>query len=196
MDERECQSQAARIEALIQEVTAFPDQQMRARTEELLHALLEMYGTGLLRILEMTAQAENAGQALIETFAGDELVGSLLLLHGLHPARLEERISQAIEKLRPSVQKQGSTIEFSRVEDSVAYLRLSSSARGCASSMNALRQTVEGAIYGAAPDLDEIRFEGTGAPQQTAIPVKFVPRRKHAPTTPASAPAACSFRTR
>ena len=34
MDERECQNQAARIEALIQEVAAFPDQQMRARTEE------------------------------------------------------------------------------------------------------------------------------------------------------------------
>ena len=185
MDERECQNQAARIEALIQEVAAFPDQQMRTRTEELLHALLEMYGAGLLRMLEMTAQAQHAGQELIETFAQDELVGSLLLLHGLHPAGLEERILQAIARLQPSVQKQGSTIEFSRVENGVAYLRLSGNTRGCASSLNALKQTVEGTIYSAAPDLDEIRFEG---PQQTAIPVKFVPRRQRAAATAASEP--------
>src|SRR5213082_2432546 len=87
---------AARIETLVQEVAAFPDPHARATTEELIQALLDMYGEGLARILELTAQSEASGHALIETFAGDELVSSLFLLHGLHPIDLGTRIARAL----------------------------------------------------------------------------------------------------
>jgi Fe-S cluster biogenesis protein NfuA len=180
MDERECQGQAARIEALLQEVAALPEPRVRARVEELLRALLDMYGAGLTRMVEMAGRAEVAGQALLQTFAGDELVGSLLLLHGLHPVGLEERVRQAIEKIRPSVQKQGGKLELLRVEERAVTLSLllTGGCQGCGSSTQALKQTIENAVYGAAPELDELCFEETAMPQHAAIPVTFVPPRR------------------
>ena len=178
MDEREGQQQAARIEALMQEVVAFPEPRARAKMEELLHALLEMYGAGLQRMIEMTAQAESAGQALLQTFAGDELIGSLLLLHGLHPVGLEERVRLAIEKLRSSTQARGGTIELVRVEHGAAFLRLAGNRQGCAASTQAFKQTVENAIYNAVPDLDELHIEEAAEAKRVGIPVKFIPPRR------------------
>lgn len=178
MDVRERQSQAARIEQLIQELAAFPDPQMHAKTEELLYALLDMYGEGLAHILEMTAQAETAGQTLIETFARDELVGSLLLLHGLHPVELETRIHLALDKIHSSMQARGVSVKLTCIEKGVASLWLTGNCHGCSSSVSALKQTIEAAIYSAAPDLDGIRFEEDAASQRKAIPVKFVPPRR------------------
>lgn len=186
MDERECRNQAARIEELIQEVTAFPDQHVRSRIEELLHALLGMYGAGLTRMVAMVAETELTGKVLLQQFAGDELVGSLLLLHGLHPVGLEERIRQAIEKLRPSAQTQGGTLELIRVEDGAAVLQLAGARRGCGASTQALKQTIESAIYDAAPELDEVRVEEVAAPQRVGIPVRFVSPRKQKEQTSAS----------
>jgi Fe-S cluster biogenesis protein NfuA len=179
MDVREHQSQAARIEALLQEVAAFPDPQGRSTMEELLRALLDMYGEGLAHMLEITARAEESGQTLIERFACDELVGSLLLLHGLHPVDLETRIHQILEKLQPSVRSQGGMVEFVRLEAGTLFLRLTDGGcHSCQSSGEALRRMVEEAVANAAPDLDEIRIEGTATSRQAAIPVKFVPRRQ------------------
>lgn len=173
------QSQAARIEALLQEMATFPEPQVRMKIEALLQALLDIYGEGLKRILEVIAQAETTGQALIERVASDELVGALLLLHGLHPIDFETRLLQALEHIQPMVQSHGGALEFVRFEnDSVAIVRLTSGGcRGCQSSQATLKQEVEEALYSSVPDLDEIRIEGDAAPQQVNIPVKFLPPR-------------------
>ena len=188
MDERECRKQAARIEGLIQEVAALPDARLRARVEDLLHGLLEVYGAGLTRIVEMVAQNEQVGQALLQLFAGDELVASLLLLHGLHPVGLDERLHQAIEKMRSVAQAQGGTLELIRVADGVAELRLAGKRQCCGSSAQTLRQTIEEAIYDAAPELDEVRIEEVAQPQRVGIPVRFVSPRKQKEQTVASIP--------
>ena len=84
--------QAARIETLVQDVAEFSDPHARATAEELVQALLDMYGEGLARLLEITAETEASGLALIDTFASDELLSSLFLLHGLHPLDIETRV--------------------------------------------------------------------------------------------------------
>jgi hypothetical protein len=70
MDER-----VARVERLLEEVDE--------RGEELVQALLDMYGEGLRRILARTDPA-----VLVE----DELLSELLLLHDLHPVPLDARV--------------------------------------------------------------------------------------------------------
>src|SRR5256712_13067666 len=106
-DLQEHQRRAARMEALIQEVATFPDPQARATTEELIQALLDMYGEGLARMLELTAQSEASGYALIETLASDDLLSSLFLLHGIHPIDIETRIVQALDEVRPYLKSHG-----------------------------------------------------------------------------------------
>src|SRR5213078_3372114 len=153
-------------------VAAFPDPHARATTEELVQALLEMYGEGLARLLELTAETEASGLALIDTFASDELLSSLFTLHGLHPLDIETRIMQALDEVRPFLKSHGGNVEFVRVENGIAHLRLQGSFHGCSSST--LELAIEEAIYKAAPDLDGLQVEGVPDPQpRPGIPVIF-----------------------
>ncbi len=183
------QRRAERIEALIQEVATFSDPQARATTEELVQALLDMYGEGLATILELTVQTAASGRALIEAFANDELVGSLLLLHGLHPLDIETRIARALVEVRPYLKSHGGNVELVKVEDGIAYLRLEGSCQGCLSSTHTLKRTIEEAIYRAVPDLDGLKVEGVTEPppRPAGVPITFVPpRRNKEKTRPAA----------
>ena len=183
MDVRERQHLAKQIEALIQEVAAFPDAQARTKTEELLHTLLEIYGEGLKRVIELTAQAED-GQTLLAAFIKDETVESLLLLHGLHPVKLETRLQEALEGIHLKAQE--GSVELLHVEDGIAEVRLVNSGHGCSASSGALRQRVEAAIYRAAPDLDELRIEEQTKTTPKFIPLARVNARKHQENAPVS----------
>ncbi len=180
---------AARIETLVQEVAAFPDPHARATTEELVQALLNMYGEGLARLLELTAQAEASGLALIDTFASDDLLSSLFLLHGLHPLDIEMRVVQALDEVRPYLQSHGGNVELVKVEDGIAHLRLQGSCHGCPGSTMTLKLAIEEAIYKAAPDLDGLQVEGvTDPPPRPGVPVTFVPPRRHKDSSPSTEP--------
>ena len=177
---QEYHHQAARIETLIQEVAAFPDPHARDTTQELVQTLLDMYGEGLARLLEITAQTEASGIALIDTFTSDDLLGSLFLLHGLHPIDIETRVMQALDEVRPYLKSHGGNVEFVKVEDGIAHLRLQGSCHGCPGSTITLKLAIEEAIYKAAPDLDGLQVEGVAdPPPRPGIPVTFVPSRRH-----------------
>ena len=185
-DLQEHQRRADRIEKLIQEVALFTDAHARATTEELIQTLLDMYGEGLARILEISAQNEVSGPTLIEMFAQDELISSLFLLHGLHPINIEARIARALVEVRPYLKSHGCNVELVRVENGVAYVRLETSGNGRHSSTITLQHTIEEAIYKAAPDLDGIQVEGITDPsRRTGIPVTFVPPRRQKASIPA-----------
>jgi Fe-S cluster biogenesis protein NfuA/nitrite reductase/ring-hydroxylating ferredoxin subunit len=165
---------------LVQEIAAFPDPHARATAEELVRALVDMYGEGLARLLELTAETEASGLALIDTFASDELLSSLFLLHGLHPLDVETRILQALDEVRPYLKSHGGNVELVGVEDGVAHLRLQGSCHGCPSSTITLKLAIEDAIYKAAPDLDRLEVEGvTDPPPRPGMPVTFVPPQRH-----------------
>ena len=88
-----------RIQALIEKIEAVPDAASRALMQECLHSLLELYGDGLERIMD------HAGDELRQAFAQDEIVRALLLVHGLHPVPVEERLAGALESVRPYMGK-------------------------------------------------------------------------------------------
>lgn len=181
-DMQERQRRAERIEELISEVSEFSDPHARDIAEELIQALLDLYGEGLARILELSVQTGAPGYKLVESLAGDELVGSLLLLHELHPKDVETRVVQALDEVRPYLKSHGGNVELIGVEDGVARLRLEGSCHGCSSSTMTLKLTIEEAIFKAAPDLDRLEVEGvTDPPRPSAragTPVTFVPPRK------------------
>ena len=156
----ESRLRAERIETLIQEVSVFSDTHARETTEELMQCLLDMYGEGLAHILEITVQAEAAGFALVKSFARDDLVGSLLLVHDLHPVDLETRILRALDEVRPQLKLHSGNVEFVKLEDGVAYLRLEGSCHGCPSSTITLKQLIEETLLKIAPDLERLEVEG------------------------------------
>ncbi|MBV8821760.1 MAG: NifU family protein, partial [Ktedonobacteraceae bacterium] len=183
-DVQEHQRRAERIESLIQEVANFPDPHAREATEELLQALLDMYGEGLARVLEITEEKGDVGHALIASFASDDLLASLFLLHGLHPIDLETRLARALDEVRPYLKSHGGNVELLRVENGVAYLRLQGSCHGCPSSAMTLKLAIEESIHKAAPDLEGLEVEGVTEPKAPAIPVSFVRRQKDTTASP------------
>jgi Fe-S cluster biogenesis protein NfuA/nitrite reductase/ring-hydroxylating ferredoxin subunit len=149
-----------RVESLIGEVEQLADPAARSHTKEILQALLDMQGAGLERILEHIAEAGETGFAIIDALASDDLVGSLLLLHGLHPLDIETRVRQALDKVRPYLRSHGGNVELLSVTDGLVRMRMQGSCNGCPSSAMTLKLAIEEAIYEKAPDVAAIEVEG------------------------------------
>jgi Fe-S cluster biogenesis protein NfuA len=167
-EEKAFQRLSQRIERLIARIEAAPDPSVRADALELTRSLMELHGAGLDRMMEIVARAGASGYALMEDFAGDDLVAGLLLLYGLHPHDLRARVMKALDETRPFLQSHGGDVELLGVTDGTVRLRLAGSCRSCSSSTMTLKLAIERAIYDAAPDVNEIVTEGQIAPNGPA----------------------------
>jgi Fe-S cluster biogenesis protein NfuA len=172
IEETEVQKQAQQIESLIREAEALADPDLRARTVALVRSLMDFHAAGLERLMEIIADSGDPGRALFDGFARDNLVANLLMLYGLHPLDFETRVRQALDKVRPSLNARGVSIELLGSADGVVRLRLHESPHASRSSLLAHKATIEGAILEAAPDVIGIQVEGAAARQ---TPVSFVP---------------------
>jgi Fe-S cluster biogenesis protein NfuA len=178
LDARELQARLQRLDALIREAERFADPAARAHTRQIVQTLLDLHGLGLDRLLRHVAEAGEAGRRILDACAGDEAVGGLLLLHGLHPLDVETRVRQALEGVRPYLRSHGGNVELLGVEGGVVRLRLQGSCHSCPSSSVTMQQTIEEAIYGKAPEVTAVEVEATpeappaeaGAPR-IALPV-------------------------
>jgi Fe-S cluster biogenesis protein NfuA len=159
-DDSKLRDRLQRIDALLLEVDGQADSAGRARTTEIVQVLMEFHGAGLERMLERLASEGEAGQQIIDSLAQDELIGSLLLLYGLHPLDLDTRVRQALEKVRPYLHSHGGNVELLGIEGGIVRLRLQGSCHGCPSSAMTVKQTIEEAIHEKAPDIAAIEVEG------------------------------------
>ncbi len=181
LEHKEFQQRMTRIENLVRDIEgiAAPAAQVAAKT--LLQTVLELYGAGLERMFEIIYASEVGGQDLIDELGQDELVGSILLLHGLHPFSLETRVTMALEKVRPYLGSHGGNVELVGLEDGLVRLRLQGSCDGCPSSAMTLELAIEEALQEFAPDIAGLKVEGVvAAPPPTA---NFVPLSQLRPKT-------------
>jgi Fe-S cluster biogenesis protein NfuA/nitrite reductase/ring-hydroxylating ferredoxin subunit len=159
IDDQGLQERVARMETLLEEIETLPDRNARSKAAEVVGVLLDLYGEGLARMMEVVAEGEER-ERTFDAFAEDELVSHLLLLHGLHPLDLETRVIMALEEVRPYLQSHGGNVELLGVKEGVARLRMQGSCSGCPSSTVTLRLAIEEAIQKTAPDLEGIEAEG------------------------------------
>ncbi|MGE0127798.1 MAG: NifU family protein [Blastocatellales bacterium] len=167
-EEKAFQQLSQRVEGLIARIETVADPSVRADAFELTRSLMELHGAGLDRLMEIVSRAGASGYALMDDFANDDLVASLLLLYGLHPHDLETRVMNALDKARPLLHSHGGDVELLGVAEGVVRLRLAGSCRSCPSSTMTLKLAIEQAIYEAAPDVTEIITEGQVAPAEPA----------------------------
>jgi Fe-S cluster biogenesis protein NfuA/nitrite reductase/ring-hydroxylating ferredoxin subunit len=163
LDDQGLQERVARIETLLEEIESLEDQNARSKAAEVVGVLLELYGEGLARVMEVVSQVEES-ERTFEALAEDELVSHLLLLHGLHPLDVQTRVVRALEEVRPYLRSHGGNVELLGVEGGVARLRLQGSCDGCPSSAMTLKLAIEEAVLKAAPDLERIEAEGLTEP--------------------------------
>jgi Fe-S cluster biogenesis protein NfuA/nitrite reductase/ring-hydroxylating ferredoxin subunit len=124
------------------------------QVEELLGEMLDLHAEGLARIIASIPEATTLA------LARDPVVGSMLLVHGLHPVPLEERVALALDRVRPYLASHRGDVELVALDDGLAHLRLVGSCNGCASSATTLELAIERALEEDAPDLLGIEVEG------------------------------------
>ena len=134
-----------RIEDLVRRLGQIPDRESREIAQSLMESILELHGAGLERMMNIVFESGDSGKTAIRRFAGDGLVASLLVLHGLHPDDIETRVQQALSKIHGNTELLG-------VFEGVVRVRLTGTACG-------LKDSVEAALREAVPDAAEIIIE-------------------------------------
>jgi Fe-S cluster biogenesis protein NfuA/nitrite reductase/ring-hydroxylating ferredoxin subunit len=144
----------ARVQQLTGRLEDLDDPACRELAEELTGAVVQMYGAGLERIVELADPGTRAAMSK------DDLVAGLLMIHDLYPVPIEERVVQALDTVRPYMESHGGNVEFLGIEDGVAKLRLEGSCKSCRASSSTLELAVRQALEEAAPDLLGMDVEG------------------------------------
>ena len=144
-----------RIETLLDDLGQSSSPAVVERVEELLHAVMSLYGAGLARLVETVPPD------VLRRLADDEVVGNLLVLHDLHPDDVDTRVQRALEQVRPYLGSHAGGVSLSGVDaDGVVHLRLEGSCDGCPSSALTVKSAIEDAILVAAPDVVAVEAEG------------------------------------
>jgi Fe-S cluster biogenesis protein NfuA len=165
-----------RVQALSAQVDELPDARARELAQELVSAVIAMYGDGLRRIMEAISEAREAGETILDQLAQDGAVASLLLIHDLYPVGLEERVREALDTVRPYMESHGGNVELLGIADGVAHLALKGSCDGCAASRATLEVAIKQALDEHAPDLDGIEVQGVIGPgEQGRWPPALLP---------------------
>jgi Fe-S cluster biogenesis protein NfuA/nitrite reductase/ring-hydroxylating ferredoxin subunit len=147
-----------RVQRLTEELDQIADPVAKRASEELVSAVIELYGDGLERIFDAVAASSDA--ELGERLTGDGVVASLMLIHGLYPVPLEQRVVEALDSVRPYMESHGGNVELLGVEQGIARIRLEGSCEGCPASASTLELAIKSALEEAAPDLEGLVVEG------------------------------------
>ena len=173
MQTADFQQELRKIEGLVRTVESGADPHIRASMVKLMETVMSLHREGIERMMEIVFRAGETGEAIIEDFARDDVIANLLLLYGLHPLDLETRVRQALDQVRPFLGSHGGDVELLGIADGAVRLRLQGSCHGCGSSAITLKQTIEEAIYNAAPDLTALEVEGMAEPLSPASLVQL-----------------------
>ncbi len=126
----EFQAHTERIEQLVQRVSGLVDEHARTTALELLQSMMDLHASVIARIVEVL-NASEAGRASLAKLGSDPLVCGLLVLYGVHPVALEDRVARAVENVGPQLRKHSGSVELIAVADAVVRVKIQSSGHGC-----------------------------------------------------------------
>ena len=152
----------------------------RERAEQLVREVVELYGAGLARI--MATVGDRADRATVDRLVADDLVASLLLVHGLHPHDLRRRVADALDRVRPYLGSHGGDVHLLDIVGDAVQLQFAGSCKSCPSSAVTLELAVEDAIRAAAPEVSSIEVvtpEAAPAEPTTMIPAESLLAQVH-----------------
>ena len=173
-----------RVQELQDRLDACEDSATRRVAEELIAAVVQMYGAGLEAVLDALFASGPDGERIAAGLAQDPLLATLLLIHDLHPVPLEDRVHDALEQVRPYMESHGGNVELLSLDAGVARIRLQGSCSDCSASSVTLELAIKQALEELAPDLEALQVEGVaaqtmggpGLPMVTnAVPAAAVP---------------------
>ncbi len=157
--------QSQRIQELIEEIDSLADDRTRGMMQECVQEMLNFYGHGLKKILDIISKGNNsAAKDIYNNLIEDSFVSGLLLIHDLHPLDLKTRLHLALEKVKPYMDSHGGSVEIVSLENGFAKLKLSGHCKGCPSSASTLELGIKKEIEEHCPDLLGLEVVGVVSP--------------------------------
>ncbi|HEV2402035.1 MAG TPA: NifU family protein [Candidatus Sulfotelmatobacter sp.] len=171
MNNGEFQQHTAKIEQLLQQVNTLGDECARSTAVGLMQTLMDLHGAALSRVVEMLSDSGNSGRNALTKISEDPLICGLLVLYGIHPLPLQERVLLAIQRVNPQLQKLGTTLELTGIDENAVRLLLRG-ARLDAHSATSARTKIEQAVREAAPEIAEVAIDGM--PDSGFVPLTMI----------------------
>jgi hypothetical protein len=156
----EFEQRLARLEGLLAELSSSSDPVLEQRAREVVATVLELHRRGLERILELTASESTLREAL----AREPELSALLLLHGLHPIPLAERVARTLASLRERYRDKLEQLTLSAETSAELELRAVPAKNACQATRRALQKELVEALSAALPDVESVRVELQEAP--------------------------------
>jgi Fe-S cluster biogenesis protein NfuA len=168
MSSQDAEAAGERVEALLTELRSQAGPRVAATAEELVSCLVELYGAGLAKIIEILGadEGEASGPRLLAKLVADPLVESLLLVHDLHPLDTSTRVRRAVEEVLPQLGSHAGDVEYLGLDES-GVLRLRLEQRGC--SAETVRDLISKAVTGAAPEAAGVAVEVVQPPAEPTL---------------------------
>ncbi|MGH7539436.1 MAG: hypothetical protein ACRELC_00380, partial [Gemmatimonadota bacterium] len=160
----------AEIESLVQRMGTLEDPEARAQAQQLVRLLMELYGEGLSRMLNIARTEGGGPQAVVDRFGNDPLIASLLVLHDLHPLPLQVRVERALAALAPHLPPRTHVHLVTAGAESVR-VRIEGHGPGRGPSGGGISVAIDRAIREAAPEIDAIHIDGLGEPAETLLQI-------------------------
>ena len=164
----EFQQRIESTELFIRQIESAGDPNVRTAARELVQLVMELHGTGLERMIEILRSSGESGHSILDRLGREDMVSSLLVLYGLHPLGVEERVNQAVEKANRQMRSRSATVELIGMENGAVHLNLKANGHG-----PALREVVEAAIFQAAPDIAALVIDGVEE-KQGFVPIELL----------------------
>jgi hypothetical protein len=156
----EFEARFLRVEELLAGLAHSTDPMVAPATREILATVLELHRRGLERVLEVAARENTVREAL----AADGRISAMLLLHGLHPIPLPERVSRTLGTLRERYRSKIESIDFEARGSTEILVRVVPATAACQSTRATLKKDLEDALIAAAPDVETLLVEIDEAP--------------------------------
>ncbi|MEY9940371.1 hypothetical protein [Streptacidiphilus sp. MAP5-3] len=153
-DQHPSDATAARVEELLDRLASSSDPAAAATAEELVRALMDFYGAGLARAVELLSGRSGSP---LDALLDDEVTAGLLVLHDLHPDDVPARVRRA---LRAADAGEWELVSLD-VETGALTIRQSSTDSGgggcgCGNSADTVRVRVRAALAGFAPEVTQV----------------------------------------
>jgi len=142
-----------RVEEVLDRLGASGDAAVNQAAEELVRVLMDLYGTGLARVVELVGGKDPAA---LDALLADELVTGLLVLHDLHPEDTRTRVGRALSAAGAA----GATVLHLDEASGTLRLRTEAESGGCGcGSADTTQQRIDAALAAYAPEITDIEVE-------------------------------------
>lgn len=154
-EDRDIEDLAQALDDAVASTQALAEPGSHEAVDALRQALDDAHRAALVRVVRRLRE-DPRGKELLFELVDDPAVRMVLLMHGIIRPDPVTLARQALDGVRPQLQSHGGDVELVRIDDGVAFVRLSGACNGCSMAAVTMRTGVEEALRAQVPGITAV----------------------------------------